>query len=203
MKILTASDIHSDNKVVYNLVKKAKKNKVDLVLLGGDIIETWSDFETKNIIAPFKQAGIEVLMVHGNHDSLIDIDVLSKEYGKGIYNLHGTYKEFDDVVIFGIGGVEGNPFSFSDEELSQKLKKDFAKFKNKKKILLTHEPPKNTKLDNVGWSNVGSKSLRNFIENYEPELVICGHIHETFGQWDYLKNSKILNAGRKGKIIYL
>lgn len=196
MKILAASDLHSDTKTAEKLAEKARKNKVDLVLLGGDIIEMGSSGE--GIIGPFKKAGIEVLMVHGNHDQPIDIDFLSEKYGKGIYNLHSYYKEFGDAVIFGAGGMEWG-FGLNNEGLNE-FKKDWSKFKNKKKIILTHEPPFNTKLDDLGWTRAGSHSLRKFIETYKPDLVLCGHIHETFGLTDKLGRTKIINVGEKGVI---
>lgn len=196
MKILAASDLHSDSKIAEKLAKKAKKNNVDLVLLGGDIIEMGS--EGKGIIGPFKKEGIEVLMVHGNHDQFTDIEFLSKKYGKGIYNLHSYYKEFDDAVVFGAGGIEWG-FDLKNEGLTP-FKNKWNKFKNKKKIVLTHEPPFNTKLDDLGWTKAGSHSLRNFIETYNPDLVLCGHIHETFGLTDKLNKTKIINVGTKGVI---
>ncbi len=199
MKILAASDIHSDPEVAKKLAEKAKKNKVDLVLLGGDIVEPWMDI--KGIIKPFKDSGIEVLMVHGNHEQPFDIDVLSEVYGKGVYNLHSYYKLFGDVVIVGLGGAEMMPFGVSDDDTFNRVKEALGKFKNKKRILLTHEPPYYTKIDNLGWTRAGSKRLRELIESYKPDIVLCGHIHETFGLTDYIDNTKIINAGRKGVIL--
>jgi hypothetical protein len=201
MKILAASDLHSDTDASEKLAAKAKKNKADLVLLGGDIVEFGKSIE--GIIGPFKKAGIPVMMVHGNHDMPSDIDFLSAQYGKGVYNLHSYYNDFGNFVLFGMGGTEFSPFGFSDPENEDKLKKDFAKFAGKKKILLTHEPPLNTKIDNIGWSHVGSEKLRDFIINYEPDIVLTGHIHETFGLTDYLGKTKLINLGKKGTIIEL
>jgi hypothetical protein len=201
MKILAASDLHSDRIASEKLAEKAKKNKVDMVLLGGDVIEWGGNIE--GIIGPFKKANIPVMMVHGNHDSPSDIDFLAAQYGKDVYNLHSYYREFENFVIFGIGGTDFSPFGLGDRETMDKLKKDFSKFRGKKKILLTHEPPFNTKLDNIGWSHIGSAKMREFILNYKPDLVLTGHIHETFGLADYLGKTKLLNLGKKGAIIEL
>jgi Icc-related predicted phosphoesterase len=199
MKILAASDIHSDTRTAEKLAIKAKKNKVDLVLLGGDIIE-WGA-EGKGIIGPFKDAGIEVLMVHGNHDQPVDIEFLSEKYGKGVYNLHSYYKEFKDFVVFGSGGCEWG-INMNNEGLDQ-FRKKWKKFKGKKKIVLAHEPPFDTKLDDLGWTKAGSHSLRKFIETYKPDLVLCGHIHNTFGLTDKIGKTKLINVGRKGVIFEL
>ena len=201
MKILAASDLHSDVQAAKKLADKAKKNKVDLVLLGGDIIEMGT--AGKGIIGPFKKAGIEVLMVHGNHDQPVDIDFLSEKYGGGVYNLHSYYKEFDDLVIFGAVGTEFGFFGLDNKELFDDLRKKMRKAGGKKRILLTHEPPFNTKLDNLGWAKVGSRNMRKIIEAYKPDVVLCGHIHETFGLTDYIGKTKIVNTGKKGVIIDL
>jgi len=201
MRILAASDLHSDKKASEKLAEKAKKSKAELVLLGGDIVEWGGNIE--GIIGPFKKAKIPVMMVHGNHDTPTDIDFLSEQYGKDVYNLHSYYREFENFVLFGVGGTEFSPFGLNDNEVMNKLKKDFKKFKDKKKILLTHEPPLDTKIDNIGWSHVGSEKLREFILEYKPDLVLTGHIHETFGLTDYLGKTQIINLGKKGAIIDL
>ncbi len=200
VKILAASDIHSDIKLARRLADKAEKNKANLVLLCGDITMFGDDAE--GLIGPFKKKNIEVLMVHGNHEDVSLTDFLSQKYGKGIYNLHTYYKIFNNVAIMGFGGIEWGPNANKDE-LFNTLKKHFKKTKNKKKVLITHEPPYNTKLDDLGWTKAGSVGLRRFIETYSPDYVICGHIHETFGQNDKINRTKIINAGREGIILDL
>lgn len=201
MKILAASDLHSDSKAAEKLAIKAKKNKVDLVLLGGDLVDSWGG--SNGLIGPFKREGIEVLMVHGNHDQPFDIDYLSEKYGKGVYNLHSYYKEFGDFVVMGMGGTEFMPFNAEDDKIVNGFKKNIKKWESKKKILLTHEPPMKTKLSNLGWTDAGSHKMRVFIEKYKPDLVFCGHIHETFGLTDYIGKTKIVNTGKKGVIFEL
>ena len=84
IKILAASDIHGNSKVVANLVKKAEKENVDLVVLCGDIV---GFRETNNIIKPFKDKNKKVLIIPGNHDTNETINFLSSLYK--IRNLHG------------------------------------------------------------------------------------------------------------------
>jgi Icc-related predicted phosphoesterase len=43
--------------------------------------------------------------------------------------------------------------------------------------------------------------VRRVIEETNPDLCICGHIHETFGKHDQIGNTKIINVGPKGVII--
>ena len=57
----------------------------------------------------------------------------------------------------------------------------FIKLSNPKKtIYVIHAPPFNTKLDIVAsGSHVGSKAVREFIEQEQPYLTLHGHIHES------------------------
>jgi len=59
----------------------------------------------------------------------------------------------------------------------------------KRTIFIIHEPPFDTPLDVIakdnkfikdGITHIGSKSVRKFIEKYQPLLTMHGHIHETF-----------------------
>ena len=42
--------------------------------------------------------------------------------------------------------------------------------------------------------HAGSTAVRDFIDDEQPDLVICGHIHEGRGE-DLLGKSKIVNCG--------
>jgi Icc-related predicted phosphoesterase len=42
--------------------------------------------------------------------------------------------------------------------------------------------------------HVGSTAVRDFIEEAQPDLVICGHIHESRGK-DKIENSVVINCG--------
>src|SRR3989338_5338391 len=69
-----------------------------------------------------------------------------------------------------------------------------------KRVMVVHEPPYNTKLDNIGFS-AGSIGVRNAIEKLQPDLCLCGHMHETFGKEDWINNTRIINVGRAGIIL--
>ena len=78
LRILAAGDIHGDTKLARELAEKAKKEKVDLVILTGDIVGM---IETENIIKPFTDRNEKVVFVPGNWDSPDTAAVLSKLYG--------------------------------------------------------------------------------------------------------------------------
>lgn len=68
-------------------------------------------------------------------------------------------------------------------------------------ILLLHGPPFGTTADLINERHVGHKDYRAFIERAKPKLVICGHLHETFGATDMIGATKVVNPGQEGMVI--
>src|SRR3972149_1767390 len=118
LKILAASDLHGDSKLIAKLAKTAEKENVDIVILCGDIT---GFSETNNIIKPFKDKNKKVLIIPGNHDSHATIDFISSLYK--IRNLHGYSAKYENVGFFGAGGADIGPSFISEEELFKTLKK--------------------------------------------------------------------------------
>ena len=75
------------------------------------------------------------------------------------------------------------------------------KLQGKKVILVTHAPPYQTRLDKIGDSFVGNRSIRNFIESNNPMLAISGHFHENSGKDDRIGKTVVINPGPFGKLI--
>ncbi|MBM3233728.1 hypothetical protein FJZ19_01400 [Candidatus Pacearchaeota archaeon] len=192
-KILAAGDIHGDTKLALELAKKAEREKVDLVILTGDIVGL---IETENLIKPFTSRKEKVLFVPGNWDSPDTADFLSRMYG--IKNLHEYHAKYGNIGIFGLG----NPgtLQLNEKEAFEQLKKNFEKIKNlEKKILVTHMHAEGTRSELSGFP--GSSGIRKAIEKFQPDLFISGHIHELEGIEEKIGKTRIINVGRKGKII--
>jgi Icc-related predicted phosphoesterase len=80
-------------------------------------------------------------------------------------------------------------------EKAIKLKKQTGK----KIIFLTHNCPYNTKLDKIKHGSQKGKHYGSYqemllIKKYQPDFVICGHMHENFGT-DKISKSIIYNTG--------
>ena len=65
-------------------------------------------------------------------------------------------------------------------------------------VLVVHSPPKGY-LD--GPRHLGSEAILHTIEEKQPRLVVCGHIHESAGQESAIGPSRILNAGPEGTVL--
>src|SRR5512137_350211 len=92
MKILASGDIHSDMGLAERLAKKAEKEKVDLVILCGDL--TFHEQSTENIIGPFVKRKQKALLIPGNHETVATVDFLAELYG--VKNIHGYSVKYDN-----------------------------------------------------------------------------------------------------------
>jgi len=195
LRILAAGDVHGDTRATKLLADKAEKEKVDLVILAGDIT---SQIETSNLLKPFQEKGKKVLLLPGNHDSFATIDFLAELYG--MRNIHGYSVKYQGVGIFGAGGALG--FDTSERELFKTLKKGNEALKDaRKKIMVTHMHVSGTGSEFSGLE--GSKSIRKAIEKFKPDFLIHSHIHEAEGIEEKIGKTKVINVGRKGRIIEL
>ena len=198
-KLLAASDTHGDSKLVRKLAEKAEKEKVDLVVLCGDITG-WS--ETKNIIKPFKDKNKKVLILPGNWDSFATTDFLAEFYG--VRNIHGYSVKYENIGFFGAGGTENSigPGNITERELMKSLEKAHSRLKGiEKKVMLTHEHPAGSISELSGVK--GSRSIRKAIEKFQPDILLHGHIHEASGLEENIGKTRVINVGREGKIIEL
>ncbi|MFA5084406.1 MAG: metallophosphoesterase [Candidatus Paceibacterota bacterium] len=193
LKILAVGDLHGDSRQAVRLAERAKKEKVDLVILAGDIV---SYMETKNLIKPFKDNNQKVLIIPGNHDSFATTDFMAEIYG--VSNIHGYSVKYKGIGIFGAGGAVD--FNISEKELFETLKKGHDALKNTKKtIMVTHMHAAGTKSEFSGFE--GSKSIREAIEKFKPEFLLHAHIHEAEGIEEKIGKTRVINVGKAGRII--
>jgi len=197
MKILAAGDLHGDPKLTKELARKAEKEKVDLVVLCGDL--TMSDEPAKDLISPFKKKNLKVLLVPGNHDSLATADFLADFYG--MKNIHGYSIKHKDIGLFGCSGNNIGPEQMSESEIFKLLKQGHDHIDNaRKKIMITHVHPTETRADDLAWVP-GSTGITKAIKQFKPDILFCSHAHEAEGIEEMMGTTKIIHVGRKGKIV--
>lgn len=201
MKILTISDIHGKSNP--NLDKYLENNDIDLVLISGDI----TDFGPLDFVPEFinkiAASGVDVISIPGNCDPTGICNAINDSESVCIHN---NLVAYNDIILFGFGGSNPTPFNtpgeFQDPDLYDALKELFAEFDfvykddaKCLKILLTHAPPFDTEVDKIPDGNhVGSISLRKVIEEFQPDINLCGHVHEAIGK-DQIGETVILNPG--------
>ncbi len=198
MKILAAGDIHGDTGQAKKLADQAEKEKVDLVILCGDL--TMAEKSTEGIIGPFVKKGKKVILIPGNHETIATADFLAELYD--VINLHGYSIKYKDVGLFGCGGANIGLFQLSESEIFSALKKGFENIKNyKKKIMITHVHPSETIMEKFTQFFPGSKGIRKAIDEFKPDILLCSHVHEAEGIEEKIGKTRVINVGKAGKII--
>ena len=191
VKVLAVTDIHGNSKMVQELAELLESESVDLVLIAGDITHFSGAETARKVLEPLLNAGIPVLVVHGNCDGR-DVPELLDELGIG---LHDKRVEVNGVGFIGIGGSNITPFNtvweLTEEEIGGILERNYRPGD----VILSHVPPRNTRADRINSGlHVGSKALREFIEMNRPPLVVTGHIHEARSV-DRVGETVIVNPG--------
>jgi len=198
MKILAAGDIHGDSRLAEKLAERAEKENVDLVVICGDI--TQFEQSTDNLMKPFVKRHEKVLIIPGNHESVATTDFLADFYG--VTNLHGYSVKTGDVALFGCGGANIGIHQQTEKEIYDLLKKGFDRIKEiKKKIMVTHVHPSGTKMEKFTKIFPGSDGVRKAVEKFKPDIMLCSHVHEAEGIEEKIGDTKVINVGKKGKII--
>jgi Icc-related predicted phosphoesterase len=197
MKILTIGDLHDDLNQAKKLAEKAEKEKVDLVVFNGDF--TLGGVHTPGLLQVFKEKGLKMALLPGNHESLDIIDFMKYKYGA--INLHGYGLKFGDVGVFGCGAANLGIFQLPEDEIYKSLKEGFDRIKDaKKKIMITHMHPDETLISRVSGFP-GSKGVKWALDSLQPDFLLSSHMHETEGLEENVGPTKVISVGKHGKII--
>lgn len=187
-------DVHGE---AGNLAKLPDLESCSGLIISGDLTNYGDKKAAASILREFTATGKPVLAQLGNMD-LLEVDEMLTESG---VNLHATVRELaPDVAVFGIGGSTPTPMNtpteFSEEQYAAWLDSEWQKASSyPHTILISHNPPKDTICDDIGGNiHVGSAAVRKFIENRQPEICVCGHIHEGAGV-DQIGRTLIINPG--------
>jgi len=193
MKILAISDIHG----AYGKAEAIIKNEAaDVVILAGDLTTVGSVKEAERAIGQLASAASRLLAIAGNMD-LPQHDELFVRLGVSIA---GRGVEIGGVGFFGVSASPftpmHTPYEIPEEEIAARLAAGYGEIRHcRRKVLIPHAPPYGTRVDIVhAGYHVGSTAVREMIETAEPDVVICGHIHEGRGE-DTIGATKIVNCG--------
>jgi Icc-related predicted phosphoesterase len=194
MKLLCLSDIHGAVAGLGDVLRDAAD--ADLVILAGDLTHLGGYAEAEAVLGPVLETGIPVLAVAGNMDREGARQCLEE---KGI-DIHSRGVIIGQVGFMGLGGGTPSPFG-TPWELTEGEGAAFLAVGRpaieaaRYKVLLSHSPPRGTKLDrSFAGQHVGSEAVRNFLLAESVNLCICGHIHESAGE-DMLGRALCVNLG--------
>src|SRR2546425_2037957 len=150
------------------------RHRPDVFVVAGDITHNGP----LSFAEEFLQGlAVPTLAVPGNNDPREILAVLDR----CAVNLHGRKAAVAGRTFVGIGGANptpfNTPFELSEDEILGMLRRTMERGA----ILVSHPPPRGV-VDVVhSGAHVGSTAVRAVVEEYEPPLVLCGHIHEARG----------------------
>lgn len=200
IKILAVGDLHGDSRQAQKLADQAFKEKVDLVVLSGDL--TFAEQSVDYLVGPFARLKLNTIFIPGNHETMATANFLEKRYQPYAKNMHAKGETINNTGIFAAGGANIGLFHLSEKEIYEALKKGFEKVKDAKiKIMITHVHPSGSLMAKLSNLVPGSAGVRKAIERLKPDLAICSHVHEAEGIEERIGNTKVINVGRKGRII--
>jgi uncharacterized protein len=194
MRIAAFTDIHGAFTTVVKILQR--EEPFDVVLLGGDLTTNGTADEAEDGVRRVQSLITPVLVVGGNMDPP-ELDHTFEDLGVSI---NGTGFTIRDVGFFGVSAAPFSPLhtphEISEEQIAQRARRGwdvvaYARWKG----FVPHAPPFDTSLDRIfSGRHVGSTAVRQFVEQAQPHVVVCGHIHESRGTAE-LGASKMVNCG--------
>lgn len=197
MRILAFSDLHTDIKTAEELA--ARSTEADLVVGAGDFASQHRGLEeTIEALAPIETPA---LLVPGNNETEDALRSACEQWPAASV-LHGEGTEIDGRSFYGLGaGIPITPWDWS-YDLDEQEAAELIAGCPREGVLILHSPPLGH-CDESHGSNLGSSALAEVIGERALELVVCGHIHESWGARSRIGSTEIANLGPDGVIFEL
>ena len=198
MRIGYVVDVHGSFDAVPRVLEQMRD--IDLLIVGGDITTGGSPDDAARAIEVWRLLVPQLLALAGNMDSAA-IDERLGELGVA---LDGRGIVLDGVGVCGVSAAPVSPlqtpYELADDELERRSERAFAAVAGAGRIVFCpHAPPLDTACDLLrSGEHVGSSVIRRFVEREQPDIVLCGHIHEARGT-DAIGKSRIVNPGPVGR----
>lgn len=197
MKLLIISDGHGNTRQLEKLSSVA--GDVDAVVYGGDFAEFNKPETGKPFLEKLAKLHDVVFAVVGNCDE----PAFLQEVENHDMSVQASLTYFDGLAVIGSGGGSKFTGTTPNERTDDELVSDLSMVLSSPRpdsnwgnlIVITHNPPAGTKLDQIPTgAHVGSPGIRSFIEEFQPLLAVSGHIHESRAV-DGLGRTKLVNPG--------
>ena len=194
MRIAYVVDVHDHFDAVGEALEAL--GEVDVLLVGGDLTNLGTADDAERAIELWRPLAPQLFALAGNMDSpaiderLVDLGVSLD--GRG-------------VVVEGVGfaGVSAaplsplhTPYELPEEELRRRAESGLDAIRDAQvRIFCPHAPPRDTTCDLLrSGEHVGSVAVRALVDREQPDVVLCGHIHEARGT-DKIGSTRVVNPG--------
>ncbi|HMR67653.1 MAG TPA: metallophosphoesterase family protein [Anaerolineae bacterium] len=194
MKLLLFSDLHCNATAAQALVERARQ--VDVVIGAGDFANLRRGLNrTIDVLKTIEQPAV---LVPGNSESVEELAEACRGWPNA-HVLHGAGVEVAGISFFGLGGaVPVTPFGSWSYDFSEEQARSLLTNCPRGGVLVSHSPPRGLVDTDSSGRHLGSLAVREIIEQQQPALVVCGHIHASAGQQATLGPTTVINAGPAG-----
>ena len=198
MKILAFSDLHCDLEQGAELVEMSAE--ADVVIGAGDFASVHKGLE--ETIGALAAIATPTILIPGNNET---VEALREAAGgwSAATVLHGEGTTIEGVEFFGLGaGIPVTPWDWSfdlDDEAASAMLAPCPE----QAVLVLHSPPRDHCDSAGGDTHFGSPALLQAIEEKQPRLAVCGHIHESWGCESQVGPTPVRNLGPTGTWIEL
>ncbi len=195
-RLLLFSDLHRDVLAAVSLVQRAAS---------ADVLVGAGDFAVKrrglsDVIDVLSGVDTPCVLVPGNSESNEELRAACAAW-PGVHVLHGSGAVVGGLDFFGLGGgVPVTPFGSWSFDLTEEEAERLLAPCPEGAVLVSHSPPHGL-VDTSGGQHLGSRAVRSAIDRLEPPLVVCGHIHESWGQQVTVNGTLVVNAGPGGTLV--
>lgn len=199
MRILIASDLHCDIAAARRLVDKSAE--AEMVIIAGDFANQHEGL--KELIGAIRDIRCPTVLVPGNNERE---DALREacEGWLGATVLHTERTNVAGFPVYGIGcGIPPLNRDWSFDMTEDEAREKLGALHDKELtggLLVTHSPPKGL-CDEVAGEHHGSEAILEAVRKAKPDVVVCGHIHQSWGAEATEGSTRVYNAGPEGRII--
>jgi len=197
-RILGLADLHDR----IEMLDRVKEIGADLIAFCGDLHNAGSRETALPAAYALASLGPPVLIVPGNMDRRDFVPDLWMQ--AGLRMLHRSSFCCEDLGFLGMGGIVAKDprrledparYFHRDDEVYETLAAAYQDVSYARmKVVVVHQPPRGAQDTLYNGESSGSVSLRRFVQEYQPDLLLCGHIHEARGE-SFIGSTRIVNVG--------
>lgn len=196
MRLVCLSDIHGNRSGMLRILEDA--GPADVLVLAGDLTHFGGPDDADPIVRLARDACDTVFAVAGNCDSR-DIDDRLAELGVSLMRQAVVHQ---GAAFYGLSAMPiwmGNMYEMTEAQLAAALRDGHRQLdgagEGLTEVIVAHPPPRDCRVDRTrSGQHVGSTAVREWIEQKQPSLVVCGHIHEGRGT-DTIGPTRVVNCG--------
>ncbi len=195
MRLLLFSDLHRDLSEARSLVERA--DQVDVVVGAGDYATVRKGLS--EIIQVLQDIDVPCVLVPGNSESDEELRSACQNWSSA-HVLHGEAAEIGGISFFGLGAaVPITPFGDWSFDLDEDSATSLLEACTSGGVLVSHSPPRGHVDSDGSGRHLGSRAVLETVTRCQPALVVCGHVHASWGDESLIGDSPVINAGPAGR----